>query len=301
MKNLKKSSLVGIVLSVTLLLVFFTTSTVEGASFNYTDPGNDVIEASYNQGTMTSLKENVAKPEIDIEGINIEWNPSMTQNSTIALTFAGTPAYDEYHSYIVTFNLTIKLNATHQYNLDLSVIAGAFSDLSGETQSIAPWTLYLYTLQNASGDDIVDDWGLPISWGIGYQNISYSISGNTLTFSFGISSDDSDFVNAASGATSNEMNEVEAWAYVGDDSLWNYENSTGTLWYDFYPNDDNASNGSGDSNTNTNTDNSTESENSTEDNNPLAALTPGFLTPLSLISLVFLGILPILKKRKRLQ
>ncbi len=291
MMLMKKNFLIAALTVITLLLVLFMPSSVQGADYSRTDPENDVTKLSYSKGVQTSITENVAKEDVDMTAIDINWNPSLIENSTIVVTYAGTPAVDEYHSLGIGVNITVHLNDSYYVGIGLSLLAGVtFSD------SVDAFVLFGYGLYNQTGDPVVDDqYYFPVLIGMNTYDISYSISGNSITYSFGFTDDEAELLDTIASPASTEFNDLTAFSYASDTPYWNYlENDTSTVWFDVYPNDgDTDGNGDGTSDT------GTEGLNDTNADNPLASLTPGFATPLTVVALLSIVAIPLIRKHRK--
>ncbi len=295
--DVKKTLLISSIMTTLLMLSLIASTSTVGETFSYTDPAQDVTKLVYNQGTVVSTIEGATKDDVDITGIEFTWPADIgSQNATAKLTFRGTPAIDEYHYYHVSANYTIRLNSTHYFLFDFSIVAGYVLTQS----SVDAFVIFAYDLYNQTGV-VLGPYGMPLFLGIGIYDVSYSISGTELVLSFGLdSTEEAKFINLAVNAESVSIGDVSALGHATDVPNFGYStNDTGTLWIDIYPDDD-TSNGSGASSTSPAGDTNETSDllNETDNNNPLASVTPGYMTPLTVIALLSVSTVVIIRKRR---
>ncbi len=300
MKTTKITRIYSVFLAYFVLIVLLLNITPLAAqNFEVTDNSNDVIKVHYVNGLPEIISENVNEGSVDIVKLTLTIATTANSNSTITVTFSGTPVVDNYHFYLVWLNFTAPINSTHYLWVYTWLEAGMNDPLGAQVGFL--W--YLYNQSQVAINN--SNFGLPIFGGDSFM-VEYSIQQNQLIFSFNYNN--SDFYSFLSQSTSISFDSEDTYVFAlkSDipNTLYNETTTTATLWFDAAPDEKNLFTGgdqSSSSQTSAPETSTSEETNETEEqgNLPIELPSSGFEGIIGLTTLTLIAVPTILLHRKK--
>ncbi len=226
-----------------MLIMPLSSSPAATVDFSLSDSSGDVIQFTMENGYPTDVRQGVTEGTVDLTGVSATISTSADTNSTLALSFSGTPQVDEYHYYWIWFSGTAYMSNNDTHYLGILIYV-SITGMSSQDHS-AMLTLFhgLYSTQNPDDQ-------YPAYYGLVGTPVIPIVSGSTLTMEFNISAiiTNQNFLDLWHSVTSINPNKDSPFqtqysissgflAYAFKTSVPNQQGTSpsGTFWWDFAP------------------------------------------------------------------